>query len=99
MKQISKKEMSLEQSFIRKITRGLLHYRFKGRDVHRFCCPYCQPHGTDKTGNKISPSKAKRYFYKKEDSINFQCHKCGTGKQFHNFLRDHFPNEFIAYIK
>ena len=57
--------MSVEQSFIRKITGVLLHYRFKGGDVHQFCCPYCQPHGTDKTGKKISPSKAKGYFYKK----------------------------------
>ena len=91
--------MNLEQSFIRKITGDLLHYRFKGGDVHQFCCPYCQAHGTDKAGKKISPSKAKGYFYKKEDSINFKCHKCGTGKQFHKFLKDHFQKEFIAYVK
>ena len=97
--QIGNKEMNLEQSFIRKITGGLLHYRFKGGDVHQFCCPYCQTHGTDKAGRKISSSKAKGYFYKKEDSINFKCHKCGTGKQFHNLLRDHFQKEFLAYVK
>ena len=67
--------------------------------MHQFYCPYFQPHGTEKTGKKISPSKAKGYFYKKEDSINFKCHKCGTGKQFHNFLNDHFQKEFIAYVK
>lgn len=91
--------MNLEQSFISKTSGQLLHYRFKSSDVHQFCCPYCQSSGFDKKGKKISPSKAKGYFYKKEDAVNFKCHKCGTGKQFHNFLRDHFPHEFIAYVK
>ena len=91
--------MNLEQSFISKISGQLLHYRFKSSEVHQFCCPYCQSSGFDKKGKKISPSGAKGYFYKKEDSINFKCHKCGTGKQFHNFLKDHFKKEFIAYVK
>ena len=91
--------MNLEQAFISKITGGLLHYRFKGGETHQFCCPYCQPDGIDNKGKKISESKAKGYFYKKGSSINFRCHKCGTGKQFHNFLKDHFPAEFIDYVR
>ena len=91
--------MNLEKLFISKISGQLLRYRFKSGDTHQFCCPYCQSSGVNKKGQKISPSKAKGYFYKKEDAVNFKCHKCGTGKQFHNFLRDHFPHEFIAYVK
>ena len=91
--------MNLEQLFISKISGELLLYRLKGSDAHQFCCPYCQSSGFDKNGKKISESLAKGYFYKKEGSINFKCHKCGTGKQFHNFLKDHFQKEFIAYVK
>ena len=91
--------MNLEQSFISKISGGLLLYRFKGGEVHQFCCPYCQSSGIDKKGKKISPSGAKGYFYPEKGATNFKCHTCGTGEQFHNFLRDHFPNEFIAYVK
>ena len=78
---------------------GLLLYRFKGGEVHQFCCPYCQSSGIDKKGKKISPSGSKGYFYPEKGATNFKCHTCGTGEQFHNFLRDHFPNEFIAYVK
>jgi len=91
--------MNLEQLFISKISGGLLLYRFKGGEVHQFCCPYCQSSGIDKKGKKISPSRAKGYFYPEKGATNFKCHTCGTGEQFHNFLRDHFPNEFIAYVK
>jgi len=91
--------MNLEQSFIDKISGGLLHYRFKGSEVHQFCCPYCQSSGINKKGKKISPSGAKGYFYPKKGATNFKCHTCGTGEQFHNFLKDHFPKEFIAYVQ
>ena len=91
--------MNLEQSFINKISSHLLHYRFKGGETHQFCCPYCQSDGINSKGKKISESKAKGYFYQENGATNFKCHKCGTGKQFHNFLKDHFPNEFIAYVR
>ena len=91
--------MNLEQSFIRKITGGLLRYRFKGSDVHQFFCPYCQSSGINKKGKKISPSEATGYFYPKKSATNFICHRCGKRKQFLNFLKDHFQKEFIAYVK
>ena len=91
--------MKLEQSFINKISSHLLHYRFKGGETHQLCCPYCQSGGIDSKGKKISESKAKGYFYQENGATNFKCHKCGTGKQFHNFLEDHFPNEFITSVR
>lgn len=91
--------MNLEQSFISKISSGLLLYRFKGVEAHQFCCPYCQSSGINKKGKKISQSEATGYFYPKKSATNFICHRCGARMQFHNFLKDHFPHEFIAYVK
>ena len=91
--------MNLEQSFISKISGQLLHYRFKSGDIHQFCCPYCQSNGVNKKGKKINPSEATGYFYPKKGATNFICHRCGARIEFHNFLKDHFQKEFIAYVK
>ena len=91
--------MNLKQSFISKASAGLLHYRFKGGKVHKFCCLCSQLSGFDKKEKKISVSGAKGYFYPEKGATNFKCHTCSTGEQFHNSLQDHFPKEFIAYVK
>ena len=77
----------------------ILNYRSKSGYIHQFCCPYCQSSCVNKKGKKINPSEATGYFYPKKEATNFICHRCGTRIQFHNFLKDHFPKEFIAYVK
>ena len=90
--------MNLERKYVHLISGRLQNYRFNG-NVHQLRCPYCQLSDRDSKGRSITDAKAKGYFYEKNGTLNFKCHKCGTGKQFHNFLKDHFSSEFIAYVK
>ena len=46
----------------------------------------------------MSSSRCKGYFYQVGNALNYKCHRCGVGKQFHSFLEDHFPKVFLAYV-
>lgn len=46
----------------------------------------------------MSSSRCKGYFYQVGNALNYKCHRCGVGKQFHTFLEDHFPKVFLAYV-
>ena len=91
--------MNLEQHFIGKISGNLAFFRQMPNSTYKFQCPYCQTSGRHKSGRALKDGDCASYFYEKQSVINFRCHKCGIGKQFHTFLKDHFPNEFIAYVK
>ena len=91
--------MNLEQHFIGKISGNLAFFRQMPSSAYKFQCPYCQVSGWNKSGRALKDYECVSYFYEKKGAINFKCHQCGTGNQFHNFLKDHFPNEFIAYVK
>ena len=91
--------MNLEQHFIGKISGNLAFFRQMPNSTYKFQCPYCQTSGRHKSGRALKDGDCASYFYEKQSVINFRCHKCGIGKQFHTFLKDHFPNEFIAYVQ
>ena len=90
--------MSLELQCLSKISGRLFNYREKVT-TYQLRCPYCQSSGKSKKGKPITDSTASGYFYSKNGCLNFKCHKCGTGKQFHNFLKDHFPSTYLDYVK
>ena len=46
----------------------------------------------------MTASRCKGFFYSNGNALNFKCHRCGTGKQFHTFLEDHFPSVFLEYV-
>jgi hypothetical protein len=46
----------------------------------------------------MTPSRCKGFFYSNGNALNFKCHRCGIGKQFHTFLEDHFPSVFLEYV-
>ena len=46
----------------------------------------------------MTASHCKGYFYSNGNALNYKCHRCGTGKQFHTFLEDHFPSVFLEYV-
>lgn len=91
--------MNLEQQFIGKIAGNLAFFRQMPNSTYKFQCPYCQTSARHKSGRALKDGDCASYFYEKQSVINFRCHKCGTGKQFHHFLQDRFPNEFIAYVQ
>ena len=90
--------MNLELKYLDKISGHLCNYRDKGR-VRQLRCPYCQSSGKSKKGKRITDATATGCFYRKNDCLNYKCHRCGTGKQFHNFLKDHFPSTYLDYVK
>ena len=91
--------MNLEHQFAGEISGNLLYFRQMPNGTYKFQCPYCQRGARHKSGRAWKDRDCASYFYEREGALNFSCHKCGTKRQFHNFLKDHFPNQFIAYVK
>ena len=90
--------MNLEEQFIEKIQGGLLNFR-RTPSACKFRCPYCQMGSHHRSGRPWKDSDCKAYFYKKQSATNFKCHKCGEHVPFHQFLKDHFPADFIKYVR
>ena len=91
--------MNLEKQFIGKISGNLAFFRQMPNSTYKFQCPYCQTSGRHKSGRALKDDERVSYFYEKKGAINFKCYQCGIGNQFHTFLKDHFPDEFIAYVQ
>ena len=88
---------SIEHKYLNQIS-GLLPYLAKQSNSYRLQCPYCQHGNKDHKGRPMSSSRCKGYFYQVGNALNYKCHRCGVGKQFHSFLEDHFPKVFLAYV-
>ena len=90
--------MTLEESFIDKISYQLPNFK-RNNTSFQFRCPYCQLGSHHRTGRPWKNSDFRAYFYRAENATNFKCHKCGKHTQFHQFLKDHFPTEFLEYVR
>lgn len=89
--------MSIEDQVIDSIKHGLTHFHETPK-AKKFACPYCQVDRTSKAKDQIPKSKCKGYFYKRGVCTKFKCHKCGTHKEFHEYLSDHAPSHYLSYI-
>lgn len=58
----------------------LRNFKRKSAKLYNFSCPLCG----DSTSKK---SKARAYFYEKENKFLFHCHNCGVSSQFDKFLK------------
>ena len=90
--------MTLEEIFINKINHQLPNFQ-RNPSSYQFRCPYCQMGSHHRSGRSWKNSDFRAYFYNQDNATNFKCHKCGIHRQFHRFLQDHFPNEFIEYVQ
>ncbi|WP_143592821.1 hypothetical protein [Synechococcus sp. 8F6] len=88
---------SIEDKYLNQIS-GLLPHFSRQLNAYRFQCPYCQLGSKDHKGRAMTSGRCKGYFYSNGNALNFKCHRCGTGKQFHTFLEDHFPSLFLEYV-
>ncbi len=88
---------SIEEKYLNQVS-GLLPHFSRQLNAYRFQCPYCQLSSKDHRGRTMTPSGCKGFFYNKGNALNFKCQRCGTGKQFHTFLEDHFPSVFLEYV-
>jgi len=90
--------MSIEKSIIDAISFSLPHFT-KTQKGWKFQCPYCQHGLKDHKGRHYGPGRVKGYLVSKDNSIKFRCFLCNEHKEFASFLRDHFPKEFLEYVR
>ncbi len=88
---------SIEKKYLNQIS-GLLPFFSEQLNAHRLQCPYCQWGSKDHKGRQMTSSRCKGFFYSNGNALNYKCHRCGVGKQFHTFLEDHFPSTFLEYV-
>lgn len=91
------KSVSIEEKYLNQIC-DFLPFFSRRLNAYRLQCPYCQHGSKDHKGRPMTPSRCKGYFYSSGKAVNYKCHRCGVGKQFHTFLEDHFPLTFIEYV-
>jgi hypothetical protein len=88
---------TLEEKYLNQISR-LLPFFSKQLNAYRLQCPYCQLGSNDHKGRQMTASRCKGFFYSNGNALNYKCHRCGVGKQFHTFLEDHFPLTYLDYV-
>jgi len=88
---------TIEEKYLNHIS-GLLPFFSKQLNAYRLQCPYCQLGSKDHKGRQMTSSRCKGFFYSNGNALNYKCHRCGVGKQFHLFLEDHFPTTFLEYV-
>jgi len=88
---------TIEEKYLNHIG-GLLPFFSKQLNACRLQCPYCQLGSKDHKGHPMTASRCKGFFYSNGNALNYKCHRCGVGKQFHTFLEDHFPLTFFDYV-
>jgi hypothetical protein len=88
---------TIEEKYLKHIN-GLLPFFSRQLNAYRLQCPYCQLGSKDHKGRPMTSGRCKGFFYSNGNALNYKCHRCGTGKQFHTFLEDHFPSVFLEYV-
>jgi len=88
---------TIEERYLNRIS-GLLPFFSKQLNAYRLQCPYCQLGSKDHKARQMTSSRCKGFFYSNGNALNYKCHRCGVGKQFHNFLEDNFPLTFFDYV-
>ena len=89
--------MNLEGIFLGKIRRHLPGFKQRPSGII-FKCPYCQKDDYATPAKTYSSTKLKGNFYNKKNATRFKCYSCGTNREFHAFLNDHFPSLFLDYV-
>ena len=60
--------------------------------LYNFRCPYCGD--SEKFKNK-----ARGYFYRVKDQMNYRCHNCGHGTTTGNVIKELDPDLYKEYVK
>ena len=70
----------IDQTYINRVSPTLRNFKWKNSTLANCSCPICGDSQKNKT-------KARGYFYCKENSYFYKCHNCGFGSNLHNFLK------------
>jgi len=81
----------VDLKYISTIGTHLRNFKKKKENLYNCSCPICGDSEKKKT-------KARGYFYQKNNSMFYRCHNCGTGLGISNFLKQHFPSHHDQYL-
>lgn len=84
-------EYYVQLYYLRKIQGRLPHFKDKGHDVYNCRCVVCGDSHKDTT-------KARGYFFKKDNTLFYKCHNCGASMSFIAFLKEQFPADYQEMI-
>jgi len=89
--------LTIEEKYLNHISILMLFFS-KQLNAYRMYCPYCQLGSKDHKGRQMTASRCKGFFYSNGNALNYKCHRCCIGKQFHNCLEDHLPLTFFDFV-
>jgi len=81
----------VDLKYISTIGTHLRNFKKKKENLYNCSCPICGDSEKKKT-------KARGYFYQKNNSMFYRCHNCGSGLGLSNFLKQHFPSHHDQYV-
>ena len=81
----------IDLKYISTVGAHLRNFKKKKDDLYNCSCPVCGDSDKKKT-------KARGYFYRKQNSMFYKCHNCGAGLGIANFLKQHFPSYHESYL-
>lgn len=80
----------IDRKFLLQISPKLQRFTQKKADLYNFRCPYCGDSQKNKT-------KARGFIFRKKNDYYYQCHNCGVGHTFYNFLNHVEPSLIKEY--
>lgn len=80
----------IDRKFLLQVSPKLQRFSQKKSDLYNFRCPFCG----DSQKNK---SKARGFIFRKKNDYYYQCHNCGVGHTFYNFLNHVEPSLVKEY--
>ena len=83
--------MYIDQKYLLLASSQLQGFKKKNDYVFNFRCPYCGD-------SEKSKSKARGFFFRKENNLIYKCHNCGKGASLKNFLKHLDPKLMNDYI-
>jgi hypothetical protein len=75
----------IDQTYINRVSPLLERFSWKKQNLANCRCPICGD-------SKKSKSKARGFFYCKENTYFYKCHNCGVGLNLYNFLKEISPS-------
>ncbi len=84
-------DLYIQTKYLGMISYSLDRFKKTSETVWNCRCPYCGD------SNKSS-SKARGYFYVKDNDLKFKCHNCFETRSFRNFMKDNHPSMYSEMI-
>ena len=80
----------IDSQYIDRVGVRLEKFKNQGR-TYNFRCPYCGD-------SQRYKSKARGYFFMRNNDYVYKCHNCGISKSLSTFLKDHATDLYSEYL-